>query len=386
MTTTLQIGKPNYNRTSEKLVYYRLGMNQNQRELILRLAPPIKSLAESGNYAVYHKQHFGYQLTGKGDKPFPAVFNCIERRDRNKNVTQECPECTEIAMRKAALEAKEAAMKARGDSSDVIEAALRPQREWLKSHNLDRKWIMLAKDQKGVWGFLSLNHTAFGDLQREIKDIIASGKAEDPLGVKGVWFRFTRTGEKFNDINDTAKVVEQAVNVEVSGKSIKTFVVKEDVLTDADFSALEALPELTNLGRKISFEQIRMLVESGGDEQVVKSVFDSGSKSESTPVRVGSTPTAVSVATQPTGPSAGVEMPAAADKAAPAVSAGVADAAALQAQLEALKAALAAAAANPETRQLAAAAAKPETRQPTPTMVKQLDMDPDEFLAQYGQK
>lgn len=370
--TTLQIGKTNYSRTNtEKLTYYKLGMKDNQRNLTVRIAPPIKSLADSGMYAVYVKQHFGYQMQttprdGKEAKSFPVPFSCIERRDRNKNVVQECPECNEIALRKASLDSKRARLKADGVSEDAVEAQVRPMAEWLKSHNLDKKWNLLAKDESGKWGYLTLSHTAFTDLQREIADLIANG-IEDPLGVEGVWFKFTRAGDSFNNIKDTCKAVVV--------KAGAGFQYKTDSLTQTDFDALDALPELVTLGRKISYEQIQSLVESGGDPEVCKAVFNSSQRTETSPRPVAE----VNVKAQPQTPPV-VQEPSAATVKAP-TPAEQPSATALQAQLAALQAQLA-------SLQQPAATPKPEVKAtqpaPTSTMVKQLEMDPDEFLAQFG--
>ena len=366
--STLEIGKPNYNRTnSEKLVYHRLGMKENQRELTVFICPPIKSMAADGNYATYVKQHFGYTLPGKGDKPFPVTFNCIERRDKSKNVVQECPECNEIDLRKKSLEGIEIKLKASNSSAEVIEAHTRPAKAWLKEHNCDKKWNLLAKNEAGVWGILALSHTAFKDFQRELQDLRKKG-IEDPIGVTGCWFNFVRTGTNFQDINDTCKAVQV--------KDGKNFTYKESTMNDTDFQTLEAMPELTALGRKISYEQIKMLVESGGDEGVVKSVFNSSQKSETSPVRTSPLPSTVQVA--PTNPVV-QNLPTPAVQLAPAVSSQND----LQAQLAA---ALAAVAALQAQKSAPVETPKAISPQPGPTLTTKLDMDPEEFMAQFGQK
>lgn len=366
--STLQIGKPNYNRTnSEKLVYYRLGMKENQRELTVFIAPPIKSMAADGNYAAYVKQHFGYSLPGKGDKPFPVTFNCIEKRDKSKNVVQECPECNEIDLRKKSVEGVEIKLKAMVPpaSAEVIEAQTRPGKAWLKEHNCDKKWNLLAKNEAGVWGILALSHTAFKDFQRELVDLRKAG-IEDPIGVTGCWFKFTRTGDNFQNINDTCKAVQI--------KDGKSFTYKESTLGEADFQSLEAMPELTSLGRKISYDQIKMLVESGGDESVVKSVFNSSQKSETSAVRTSPVPTTVAIPQ----PSAVANIPTSAPVQLPPAVPSTND---LQAQLAALQAQIAAA--TSQNRPEPVRAISP---QPSPSLTTQLDMDPDEFMEKFGQK
>lgn len=375
MTDTLEIGKANYSgNRGEKLTFYRLGMKDNQRELVLRIAPPIKDLAASGNFGVYLKQHFGYSVAGKGDKRIPQTFNCIERKDKSKNIVQECPECTEIALRKADIEAKEASLKANKTPEEVIEAQLRPAKAWLKDHNCDRKWNMLAKNESNQWGFLAISHSTYENLLAEIKRLQSLG-IEDPLGAeRGVWFKFTRTGTKFNDIKDSVNAVMTA-----NGESLT---VKRDTLVAADYAALKSLPNLTGLGRKLTYDQIRSLVMSGGDENVVKAVFQSA-----TPVRGETSPVPVAQPTTmaPTAPSAAAVAQVMATPIAPAVQPAAtpvvpADIAAQFAAMQAELAKLRGQVATP----VAAAPATVQTPTVSPSLQKSLDMDVEDFVRDYG--
>lgn len=364
--SNLQVGKANYNANrGEKLTFFRLGMKDNQRELTLRIAPPIKDLAEKGMYATYVKQHFGYSMTGRGDKRFPVTFNCIERKDKMKNVVQNCPECDEINLRKADIEAKTAKLKADGLSEEAIDAQLRVAKAWLKEHNCDKKWNLLAKNESGTWGYLALSHKAFEDFSRELKELAAIGFA-DPLGVEeGVWFRFTRSGTTFNDVKDSCS----AVKIPKGKGQIE---IKTDTLTEKDFQQLESLPSLTTLGRRITYEQIARLVQSGGDETVVKSVFEAAQPRQETS-SVRTTGPVQTVKTEPETAPAPAVSPAPAAQ--PVQAQAPVD---LAAQIELLRAQLAAATAAP--------AAKVNAVQPTPSpsLVKKLDMTPDDFLSEYG--
>ena len=375
MSNTLEIGKPNYSgNRGEKLTFYRLGMKDNQRELVMRIAPPIKDLASKGDYAIYLKQHFGYSVAGKGDKRIPQTFNCIERKDKNKNIVQECPECNEIAMRKADVESKTAKLKASNTAEEIIEAQLRPAKAWLKEHNCDRKWNMLAKNEGGQWGFLAISHTCYEDLQREIKELAKLG-IEDPLGVdRGVWFRFNRAGQGFNDVKDTVTAVKTA-----NGENI---VIKRDTLVATDFAALQSLPNLTGMGRKLTYEQIKSLVLSGGDESAVKAIFQSAA-----PIRGETSPVPV---TQPTGfvPTTATTTPVVESASVPPVV--VAEArvasippdfaqqfAAMQAELTKLRGGTPAPVAAPVVE-------KPISQTIAPNIARSLDMDVDQFVAQFG--
>jgi hypothetical protein len=276
----IKIGKANYSDKSdskEKTVFYSLGHKvPADRRLTLRFAPPIGELADKGIWKVFIKDHWGYTLAvvdGQGKKRnIPLKFGCIEKTDRNGNVLQECPECEEIKRQKLARDTKEKALKEAGKDPETIETSLKFVKDWIKAHNLDRKWHMVAKDLSGKWGFAKMSHSCekllLGEIQKQIE------KGQDPIGLKGMWFDFERTGNSFNDIKDLPK---PTMEEDSSG----AFRFKFDTLTDSDFEQLEKLMPLNQLSRMLSYEQIEQLVQSGGDEQVVRAVFGMPVREES---------------------------------------------------------------------------------------------------------
>ena len=275
---TIQIGKPNYNssgeNSKERATYHRLtskdkdGHSDPGRTLVVRIAPPIGDCAERGIWRRYIKQHFGYGVpyTYQGNTKFShKVFLCPENKDRDGNITNRCPECSERQTQEEKLKEKMEALKKAGKTKEDIQVAVRPIASWLKAHNQDRKWHMVAKNLEGTWGFLTISHKCMKLLLEEIRKLVDRGV--DPLGVeKGVWFRFTRNGKDWNEINDIPKV-------EMIEGDDGTYRVKYDTLTQADFDAMGKLDSLMSLGHPLTVEQIQMLVESGGEEETVRAVF-----------------------------------------------------------------------------------------------------------------
>lgn len=281
---TMAIGKTNYKGGSagggavipDKVTYHKLGhkaADGKDRVIIVRLAPPIKSLAEKGIWRRFVKQHFGYGISvttgtgANGTKRFiPQTFLCIEETDRDGNVKVQCPECNEIKLRKKKEADKTAEMKALNKTDEEIDMALKHVKSWLREHNIDKKWNAFAKDLTGKWGVLTVSYSSmklFLDLLKALTE-----KNQDPLGVeKGLWFRFTRSGTAFNEIKDIPVV-------EMDEQADGSFRIKYDALTDGDLAQLEALPELTSFGRVLTYDQIDELVKSGGDEAVVRAVMN----------------------------------------------------------------------------------------------------------------
>lgn len=275
---TVQLGKANYAggnaggfEKAEKTRFYKLGHKEDKdRTLIVRIAPPKGKLAEVGAYKRFCKVHFGYGIevmSQKGDKYFiPQTFDCIEETDRDGTLKTECPECAERKLRNTQLETKKAQLKAQGKTEEEIATSTKHLALWLREHNLDKKWWMLAKAQDGNWGVLTISYSC-GKLFFELLQKLAA-KNEDPLAANGgLWFKFSRSGSKFNDIVDTVEVYTE----ELENGDLRK---KYDTLTDADLAQLEKLPDLTDFGRKLTFNDIDMLVKSGGDEKVVRSVMN----------------------------------------------------------------------------------------------------------------
>jgi hypothetical protein len=361
---TLKIGTPNYSSNNsstetQKTIYHRLGhAKPEQRTMVLRISPPLGELADRGIWSVYVKQHFGYTIpvvVKNETKHIPVTFNCIERVDKNKNVIQPCPECEAIAARKKKFAEKKADLMAGGKSEQEAEAALAFMKGWLREHNLDKKWTMVAKNLAGQWGFATISHTCYKLLKGNaeapglIDQLVA--KKYDPLGVeKGVWIKFTRSGQQFNDIKDFP--IAYTEGVDVGGERLER--IKTDTLTQADLDQLEKLPALNTLGRHLTYDQIRMLVESGGDEATVRTVMD-------LPVRANNAP-----ATSPAPVPAPTQAPVDEDD-----------------EVAKLQAALAAAQAKKSAGGGVTQTPTPKPVQPSAAVVEALDEDLDDFLAKY---
>jgi len=272
---TVQLGKANYTGSGsnqDKLKFYKLGHKEEKdRTIVVRVAPPKGKMVNFGTgFRLFRKVHFGYglEVTANNGKKYtiPQTFDCIEETERDGTIKVDCPECVERKTRVEQLESKKAQLKAAGKTDEEITVATKHLALWLRDHNLDKKWWMLAKDQTGTWGVLMISYSC-GKLFYELLKKLAD-KNEDPLGAeKGLWFKFTRSGSKFNDIVDTVEVyMEEQENGD--------FRKKYDTLTDSDLAQLENLPDLPDFGRKLSYESIEALVRSGGDEKTVRAVMN----------------------------------------------------------------------------------------------------------------
>jgi hypothetical protein len=363
--------KPNYSKSSafEKTVFYQLKSKPSPvTSLTLRLGPtPAKhtALVEKGIWAMFIKTHFGVKMkvtkNDGGSVDIPQTYLCVEKTDRNKNVLVECPECNEVSLRKTKMEREKKRLEGENKTKEEVAVALKYQNQWLKEHNLDMKWHILAKDLSGKWGFLKISNKCKKKLDEKIKELVA--KDIDPLSPeRGVWLVFKRTD--VDSWQDPGDLVDVHTEEDAEG-NIKR---KYDAFTDSDDTQLDKLPGLNEIGRKITPAQIRLLVESNGDEDVVKSIFNAGKKSEES-----AEPT-MSVAEKPVpNPTAAFGL----ETTAPAVDD---EEARLEAALAAARARKAAAATAQTT---VAPVATGMAQVPSPKMQTALAQDMDSFMATF---
>lgn len=373
-------GKANYDKNQSQFqqhTFYQLKSKPTPVvSLVMRLAPPLGAAQERGIWARFIKTHFGVKakVTKKDGTTaeIPQTYLCVEKTDRNKNVIQECPECTEVTLRKDKLNREEARLKSEGKSDQDIAIALKYQKQWLKEHNLDMKWNIIAKDASGKWGYLKISNKCKKKLDEKIKELVTKGI--DPLDPeKGLWLVFKRTD--VDSWQDPGDLVEVHTEEDAEG-NIKR---KYDTFTTSDDEQLDKIDPLATLGRTITVEQIRMLVENPSDE-VVKAIFNTSQtrKEESPAPAPTQAPATETVKTTAPAPTAPTQAPAKAEAPAPAVVDD--EEAQLEAKLAEARAKKAARAAEAAT---IAAAAKTSSPAPSATMQQQLDMDMESFISTF---
>lgn len=330
--TTQGFGKPKYGGGGNFAKTIRL----KEGSTSVRILPPMKSLAETGEWAIYSGTHFGYKGVNKNDpsKPIFRTFKCIEKSDwKTKTVTQSCPECDLIAERDAEKKAVVAEAKKEGHSDDEVKELTKPLSDWLSDHNCDRKWKMNVKQMNGEFGVLHISHKTKKLLETQIQKVLTE-EGIDALDLEqGVWFKFTRTGKGI-DVQDTVEIEMETVRDATTGRMTRT--TKLAPLTEAEAQqALKDCPDLTTLDRVISFEQIKLLSQCSGEPEDVDQIFAMGEKNnkEASPSR-STTPAASKPSTPAVKAETKTETPATPSKA----SSDSEDIAALKAKLAALEA------------------------------------------------
>lgn len=364
---SMAIGTPQYG--AKKKNNFRLQDGDN----IFRILPPLGELAAEGIWAVYDSMHWGYKGS-RGMRP----FKCIQKKDfKTKMIKVQCPECDKIAEKTALVEDHKKSLAAQGKSPEEIAESVKPLSDWLFSHNLDKKWYLNVLTQDGKIGRLAIPHKMYTQLQEVITDLV-SKQGVDPIGVEGgLWFNLVRTGKGLQTTHRVA-VVEQMETI--NGRAMRTYKpapLTQEVLQRVGTEAYD----LKNAVKSLSFDDIQLIVKSGGDPEIVDAIFGNGevTRSAEQAAPADDEPDTGAVASFKAAPVAAAPVAAAPVApapvapavvvAAPAVS-EVDEEAALLAQLEAARAKKAAAKAAPV---MSAAPAAPAS-----------GLSDDEFVKAYG--
>lgn len=242
---------------------------------LYRIGPAFASLAPSGRWNVNIRQHYGYRSSGDDKNPsgFIRTFLCPEEKDRKTEMVKvRCPECEDIAALREKVDLREQKLVAEDKSEAEIDTILGPQKKYLKEHNLDKKHLVLAKNQAGEWGVLWLPWKALEALLN-LREKTKENDGFDILSIKeGAWIDFMRNGEGFRNTSYACDLVYETTVLD-NGKKAKT--PKQEALTEADFDLIESsCPDLSTVGTKLTVEQIERLVESRGDTEVVDAIFN----------------------------------------------------------------------------------------------------------------
>lgn len=261
MSENNQIGKPVYGGNKKK--YFKIKEGSN----VYRLLPPFGTLAKEGKWAVYERVHWGYKGSNGSRQ-----FVCIQVKDvKTKMIKQACPECNKIADILSTYETKfKLLTETKGQSEAEAKEFLKPLSDWLFTHNCNKKWFVNAINTQGEIGRLEMPHKMFTALQNKIGELLK--RKIDPIAVDGgVYFDLQRTGTKGQTTHAVEIVTEE---VDVDGEKLQK--VKKAPLTQETIEKFKIeAHDLGGMFRQLTYNEIKRLVDSGGDTKVVDEVFAS---------------------------------------------------------------------------------------------------------------
>ena len=273
-----------------------------------RLMPAPVEQSSNGDWYLYQKIHYGYQVEkeNNGEKYLVyAPFFCVEVFDFNKKkIVEHCPECDKIAAKRAELDDLKkvyAADKTRTEAQ--IKVLLDPHEKWLQKHSLEKKYYVHAMNEDRQFSYLKLGKEVFSDLRAKIKKLDQDGLNAFDFD-SGVWWNFTRTGEGRFDTKYGVEAVQESVVVE--GRKLLDF--KRAPLSEEEINqaAAEAI-NLKTLYPSLPVDTIQQLVESDGTPASVSAILSGNQKRSESPratapasVKVATAPATKTTATTPT--------------------------------------------------------------------------------------
>lgn len=190
---------------------------------VFRVLPAMKKQIKTGKIAEFHKIHYGYYVPNPKypddpTKKLAKPFVCIEVIDfQTKMVLVRCPECENIKQHQEELKETEAsfdlyardtlktmkdqkkpAAEIQRKAQDLLkekDAKLAPLKDWLKMHNLERKWHVNVKSQEAnMLGDLHISNNLWKDIKAQLKKLGELWKCDPLAPTKGVWIDIVRTG------------------------------------------------------------------------------------------------------------------------------------------------------------------------------------------------
>lgn len=238
---------------------------------LIRVLPPMHSLADAGKWSQYWGIHFGYSGVDPSDptKTRQRPFLCIQEKGRNGMVAQNCPACDARDAVEAQLKEKEAQLIAAGTDAETIATQLAPMAAWLKSHNVDRKHYLNVMIPSGEVGHFKLSHRTKKALDAKMQEVQDQEKLDPIDPDQGVWFNIKRTGKMLSVVDVVELVFE---NVKIDGRTLKD--IKKAPLTEEQAEkALSDCKDLALVGTSITYDQIKQLAESSGDPAEIDAIF-----------------------------------------------------------------------------------------------------------------
>ena len=261
---------------------------EDKTELVVRLLPPMKSYANTGVWKFYYGQHFGHYgvNTRNPDKPRARPFGCIQRKV-NKQVVEACPKCDQIESQRGKKEAREEALKKANPSfddsalSDLYrnDKELQVINEWLFRHSCQKQYWINVMTPSGEFGVLQLSYTTVKDkLEPFLKKLRDDMKIDAFSPSKGVWLKFTRTGQRPR-VTDTVEY-DATIRVLEDGTPVP---VPKLAPMDADQveRALKICPDLSkDVVKYLTFEQIEALVNCDDAPESVDRIWGDASTTD----------------------------------------------------------------------------------------------------------
>lgn len=251
MSNEIEIGAAAHNRKGfpgkANYVYC-----EDNTDLVLRILPPLYSLAREGQYAKFHRIHRGIRASDGKQR----AFVCPEETDfKTKLIKVHCPICD----RYRELEAQLNAAKEKGATNEQVKDF---KTKYMFPIQSEGKYYLHAINQAGEFKVLTLGSRHFKALKALFDKYDKEG--QDLCGIKGYFLTFRKSVQFKGDKNavHTVNLFQQPTG------GMNFSIVPHDMTPEFVTKLKTETQDLSNLFKILTSEELSLLASSSDVERV----------------------------------------------------------------------------------------------------------------------
>lgn len=287
----MSFGKPSVGNSSSG-GNFKKDFNIKDGDNIYRVMPPFGSLKDKGDgWSVYYRLHWGYGVVGEDGKFSHRPFQCVKRTRRNKETGEietlvSCAACDFVEEQNETLRLRREELDKTGVTPNEKKTILAPLTDAVKKYNSSGGFRLNVMNQEGEFGRLTIPYKMMQSFRTAREDCINVHNI-DPIDLEtGCWLNFRRTlppGGSWRDYSHNVTPVMEMT--EIPGLPKPVPMIKQAPLSPQQIE--EAVAKCHDLvleaHRRLTPQQIKMIVDSGGDPEVVESVMSTPDVVEASP-------------------------------------------------------------------------------------------------------
>jgi hypothetical protein len=191
-------------------------------------------------------------------------------------ILQACPECVLLKSRQDDYDTQKKALTKAGKSEAEVRAQTETLSNFVRTHNRDFKWYINVKNLDGTFETKKVPGKVKKQVDTLIADMLKRRQPIDAISAEqGLFFVVTKSGKGIGTEYSTKVLMEEVTR---DGETYER--PKLAPLTEQEYvSAQEKCRDLVDVNiRLLPLEKVQMLVDSGGDPEVIEAVFKSSEK------------------------------------------------------------------------------------------------------------
>lgn len=242
---------------------------------VLRVFPPLFSLADKGAVTYFHKTH-SIWLMSKTGKQYPVTFKCLLRKDKDKKVTQDCPMCTLADNYQEIYNKGKALLDSMPDSESKV-AQGKQLGEFLRNKvwntQADGKNFLNVVGTDGKIGVLRISYKQYEAFKARVTELQSKWNT-DPTGMLGIFLNFGKSSP-FKGSKDVTFSVDAYMEQVAGANGLPTMNFKYHQIDDTVIAQMtKDCEDLSLLYKEIAYSDVAELASKYEDKDALKQVAD----------------------------------------------------------------------------------------------------------------